>query len=150
MFSQCADLQTLFSSEERGGAYAHLGIDEQQFLVHVLGYLVAFDPMSLHEGESNCGNSFQVDCAKYEGQQTLKFLLEVIAHEKVLNVEHHRELLAQDSDTPPYKDAIIEVDWTPVEEEDGSVLRPDFDPAQFLARPPDKGLLCFRYDRVLV
>merc|ERR1719247_3007282 len=113
MLSQCADVQNLFSCDERGGVYAQFGMEEQQFLVHVLGPLVAFDPVSLHEGDSNCGNTFEIDCAKSEGQKLLKFLLEVITHEKVLNMEQHRDLLAQDPDTPPYKDPIIDVEWTP-------------------------------------
>jgi len=61
-----------------------------------------------------------------------------------------KELVAQDPDTPAYEDQIIDVDWAPVEEEDGSILRPDFDPAQFLSKPPDKGVLSFAYERAFV
>jgi hypothetical protein len=147
MLSQCLDVHNLFSCDERGGAFAILGMEEQQFMVHILGPLVAFDPVNLHEGESNCSNVFEVDLAKYQGQTILKFLLEVIAHEKVMNLEHHKELLAQDPDTPAYKDPITDVEWSPVEEEDGSVLRPEFDAAQFLSKPPDKGVLSFCYEK---
>jgi hypothetical protein len=142
--------------------------------MHVLGPLVAFDPLHLHDKESNCGNLFKVNLAHDEGQKILKFLLEVIAHEKTLNDEksdYYKNLQAEDPDTPPYKHPISgpgpdcsPVEWTPAAEADGSVKQADFEAfppeeeklryeafiKQFLNKPPDKGVLRFRYDRVPV
>ena len=103
-----------------------------------------------------------------EGQKILKFLLEVITHEKTSNdekSEYYKDLLAENPDTPPYKHPIMDsVEWTPAAEADGSVKQADFEAfppeeeklryeafiKQFLNKPPDKGVLRFRYDRVPV
>jgi len=196
MLSQCKDLDSLFSCAPRSGVYKEFDIDEQQYLMHVLGPLVAFDPLHLHDKESNCGNLFKVNLAHDEGQKILKFLLEVITHEKASNdekSEYYKDLLAENPDTPPYKHPIMDsVEWTPAAvdpadgkaytkdefiahyggtvewekaaEADGSVKQADFEAfppeeekaryeafiKQFLNKPPDKGVLRFRYDRVPV
>jgi hypothetical protein len=174
MLSQCADVHTLFSCDERGGVYAarygvdaaphQLKLDEQQFLVHVLGQIVTFDPVNLYEGESNCGNLFVLDCMTNPGRMLLSFLQTVIAHEKVLNVEHHRDLVAQNPDPsfipPPLPEQIIDVEWEPAEHDD-SHHSADFDPVHLFSKPLERndvqkmvtkleGVLTFAYDRAFV